>query len=48
MAIAAYYNADIFLELYVDTTLLQDSDILEVQGANGRVGKEGIANLERK
>ena len=45
--VVAYYSATkLVLELDMDATVPQDDDMLEVDGSEDRVEKEGVTNKE--
>ena len=46
MFVAAYYATKLVLELDMDATVPRDDDMLEVDGAEDGVEKEGVANKE--
>ena len=46
MVFATYSAVDMVLELDVDKTVPRDDDMLEVEGAEDEVEKEGVVNGE--
>ena len=48
MVVSDSYAEKLVLELDVEATLLQDDDMLEVEGTEDEVEKEGVANGEGK
>ena len=44
MVIATFSAAEMVLELDVDATVMQDYDMLEVEGAGDGMENEGVAN----